>query len=71
MAQDYNGYSPDMSEEIQYAVKQIENEGYVSVENVSVEVEKELAKVMKLKTVPAGKLSFAQLVANRARAGAA
>ncbi|AWN03370.1 hypothetical protein PBI_COUNT_47 [Microbacterium phage Count] len=42
MTQDYNGYSPEMSEEIQYAVKQIENEGYVSVENVSVEVEKEL-----------------------------
>ena len=45
MTQDYNGYSPDMSEEIKYAVKQIENDGYVSVENVSVEVEKELAKM--------------------------
>lgn len=45
MTRDYNGYSPEMSDEIQYAVKQIENEGYVSVENVSIEVEKELTKM--------------------------
>lgn len=41
----HDGYSPEMSEEIQYAIKQIENEGYVSIENVSVEIEKELAKM--------------------------
>ena len=45
MTRDYNGYSPEMSDEIQYAVKQIENEGYVSVENVSIEVEKELTNM--------------------------